>query len=119
MNFLDATLTQDGSAAHLAAGPVLAFADGKRAGPDGRRLTIGIRPEHLVVGPGELDLLVDLVEPTGSESLVHGHLAMSGEPTMIVRVPSALPIGERIALQVPPAEMHVFDQETGRRLDPA
>ena len=56
MNFLPATLAQDGSAAQLAAGPLLPFADGRRAGPDGRALTIGIRPEHLVPGPGGLTL---------------------------------------------------------------
>ena len=55
MNFLPATLARDGSAAQLAAGPLLPFADGRREGPDGRALTIGIRPEHLVPGPGRPD----------------------------------------------------------------
>src|SRR5580698_8899566 len=50
MNFLPAILARDGSAAQLAAGPLVPFADGRRQGPDGRKLIIGIRPEHLEPG---------------------------------------------------------------------
>src|SRR5579862_6719626 len=38
MNFLPATLARDGSAAQLAAGPLVPFADGPREGPDGHKL---------------------------------------------------------------------------------
>src|ERR1700730_13446171 len=43
MNFLPATLSHGGTAAQLAIGPLIPFADGKRPGQDGRQLTIGIR----------------------------------------------------------------------------
>src|SRR5579872_6791037 len=67
MNFLPAVLARDGSAAQLDAGPLIGFADGRHPGLDGTRLTIGIRPEHVVIDPDGLDLVVELVEPLGSE----------------------------------------------------
>jgi sn-glycerol 3-phosphate transport system ATP-binding protein len=118
MNFLPATLARDGSAAQLAAGPLLPFADGRREGPDGRALTIGIRPEHLVPGPGGLTLEVVLIEPLGSETLIHGHLPGAPDDTMVVKLAGHAPAGERIAVVVPPEHMHVFDSASGKRLDP-
>ena len=50
MNFLPAQLARGGTAAQLEAGLLLPFVDGRRAGADGDRITIGIRPEHLVAG---------------------------------------------------------------------
>src|ERR1700761_1058487 len=67
MNFLPAELERDGSAARLAGGLLGPFADGPREGPEGRKLTLGIRPEHLAIGATGLDLMVDLIEPLGSE----------------------------------------------------
>ena len=118
MNFLPATLADGGRAARLDAGPLIPFADGARAGGDGLALTIGIRPEHIEPGPGGLTLLVDLVEPMGSESLVHGRLATGGEAPVIVRLPSTTPVGERLAIRAPPDRMHVFARESGRRIEP-
>ncbi|HVC62853.1 MAG TPA: sn-glycerol-3-phosphate ABC transporter ATP-binding protein UgpC [Acetobacteraceae bacterium] len=118
MNFLPATLARDGSAALLAAGPLLPFADGSREGPDGRALTIGIRPEHLVPGPGGLVLEVVLVEPLGSETLAHGHLPGAPDETMVVKLAGHAPAGQRLPVTVPPEHMHVFDSGSGKRLDP-
>ncbi len=64
MNFLPAELTRDGSAVALGSRLVLGLADGRRPGPDGTKLTVGIRPEHLAPGTG-LEMAVDLVEPLG------------------------------------------------------
>jgi sn-glycerol 3-phosphate transport system ATP-binding protein len=119
MNLLPATLVGDGTAAQLAAGPLLPFADGRRPGPDGRALIIGIRPEHLVLGEGGLMLEVDLIEPLGSETLVHGHLPGDSMDTLVLKLSGHPPPVERVAVTVPPANAHVFDAETGRRLDPA
>ncbi len=123
MNMLEAALAEEGGAAKLRAGPVLRFADGKRPGPDGMRLLIGVRPEHLrpATGAGEgeaLDVSLELVEPLGSESVLHGRLP-SGE-ALTARVAGTVP-AERGALRLaaPPAEAHVFDAESGRRLDAA
>jgi sn-glycerol 3-phosphate transport system ATP-binding protein len=138
MNFLPATLALGGTAAQLEAGPLLTFADGPRPGPDGHKLTIGIRPEHLhpehlhpehlspghlspghlSPGPGGLTLEVDLVEPLGSETLVHGHLPGAEPGTMVVKLLGHAPAGTRLPVTVPPEHMHVFDTASGRRIEP-
>ena len=120
MNFLKATLSEQGRAAKLEAGPTLAFADGLRPGEEGRPLVIGIRPEHVVPcrsGQGSA-LQVDLVEPLGAESLVHGRLAGSPDD-FTVRLQGGAPLrGSVLPVELPPVHLHVFDAATGRRLDP-
>ncbi len=126
MNLLPAVLTRGGAAARLEGGVEIGFADGSRAGPDGRRLTIGIRPEHWIlasmVDSGTVALAVDLIEPLGSETLVHARMpARAGQPAgdpVVVKLPGHMSIGERIAVRLDPAQLHVFDGETGRRLEP-
>jgi sn-glycerol 3-phosphate transport system ATP-binding protein len=115
MNFLAAELCQGGAAARLRDGQVIRFADGRRAGADGMALTLGIRPEHLLPGTG-LTAAIELVEPLGSESLVHGRLP-GGEP-LVVRVQGRPPTGETFEAALDPANLHIFDEATGRRIEP-
>ncbi len=116
MNFLPATLTNDGQAARLAAGPLLRFADGKRPGPEGLALTIGVRPEHIQVGTEGTPLRIDLVEPLGSETLVHGRLAAPGETSLVLKLQGRAPEGEALMVTFPAAEIHAFDAASGSRL---
>jgi sn-glycerol 3-phosphate transport system ATP-binding protein len=116
MNFLPGVLTDEGRAVRLAAGPVVRFADGPRAGAEGMALTIGIRPEHLTVGEPQLQVHVDLVEPLGSETLIHGHLPDATE--LVVKVNGRAPAGEAVPVAIQPAYLHVFDGKTGVRIDP-
>jgi sn-glycerol 3-phosphate transport system ATP-binding protein len=119
MNFLAGELSQGGRAAKLVAGPELTFVDGPRPGPDGTKLILGLRPEHLNAcrtGQGPV-LRVDLVEPLGAESLVHGTLPR-GE-TLTIRMTGSAPLpGASMPVDVSAANLHVFDAATGRRLDP-
>ncbi len=117
MNFLPAELARDGTAAQLVAGPVLPFANGRRPGRDGDQLIIGIRPEHLTPGPG-LELAIDLIEPLGSETLVHGHLAGDEEQSLTVKLAGPGPEGERFTVAPQMEHLHVFDHASGRRIDP-
>ncbi|MFN3854535.1 MAG: sn-glycerol-3-phosphate ABC transporter ATP-binding protein UgpC [Phreatobacter sp.] len=117
MNFLEATLAPGGAAAVLKAGPTLVFADGRRSLPAGTAITLGIRPEHVFIGgEGAVDLRVDLVEPLGAESLVHGHLP-SGEE-MTVRLSGTLPeAGAILPVSLPNRHLHVFEATTGQRVN--
>lgn len=70
--------------------------------------------------PG-LTLSVDLVEPLGSETLVHGRLDTDashggGAQEMVVRTPGHAPAGERLALRLLPEHLHLFDRASGRRM---
>jgi sn-glycerol 3-phosphate transport system ATP-binding protein len=117
MNFLPAELARGGTAAQLAAGLLLPFADGRRRGNDGDRLIIGIRPEHLIAGAG-LDLAIDLIEPLGSETLVHGHLPGGEDQSLTVKLAGPAPAADRLTVAPQPEHLHVFDQASGQRIDP-
>jgi sn-glycerol 3-phosphate transport system ATP-binding protein len=117
MNFLEGRLAEGGAAVALAAGPTLRFADGPRPGPEGLPLTIGIRPEHLRAEAGGLPLALDLVEPLGSETVLHGRLA-GGEP-LVIKLSGPAPRDGSLPVTLPPEALHVFTGEGGRRLDPA
>ncbi|MGC9269613.1 ABC transporter ATP-binding protein [Acidiphilium sp.] len=118
MNFCPAVMTHDGAAATLAAGPTLVFADGRRAVPDGTAIIIGIRPQHVVIGGGAAGMMVtiDLVEPLGSETLLHG--TTPDQTPFIVRVASPASADRAVLVSLPPEHLHVFDATTGLRIDP-
>ncbi len=116
MNFLPAVLVDNGAGARLEAGPLLHFVDGLRDGPDGKALTIGVRPEHIRIDPQGTQLRIDLVEPLGSETLVHGRLAVPGEAPLVIRLAGKPPAGEMLTIQFPAEFIHVFDAESGLRM---
>jgi sn-glycerol 3-phosphate transport system ATP-binding protein len=117
MNLLPASLTQDGRAAQLEIGPTIAFADGPRPGPEGRALVIGIRPEHLRLDPDGFVLPVDLVEPLGSETVVIGKL--DNGTMLTIKLPCAGVSDASLRVGIPSEHVHVFDAQTGLRLDAA
>ena len=110
MNFLPVTLENGGTLARLAGGHAVPLPG--RYGVTAA--TIGIRPEHVALDPAGLVLTVDLVEPLGSETLVHGRLP-DGTP-LLVKQAGALPVGETLLVGLPSAALHVFDRATGERL---
>jgi sn-glycerol 3-phosphate transport system ATP-binding protein len=117
MNFLPATLAAGGTAAVLETGALVPFADGRREGPDGHPLTLGIRPEHLALAADGLELQVELVEPLGSETVVHGRVG-GGDQTLVVKLAGPAPATDRLAVSPIPGHVHVFDRVTGRRIEP-
>ena len=116
MNFLDARL-EDGE---------LVLADGERLGgvpplatpPAGREVILGVRPEHFeVVGEGEgLTAPIRLVEPLGSDTLVH--VTLAGIEAIARVAPDLRPVaGEVIRLRPRPDRIHLFDPTDDRALD--
>ena len=110
MNFLKAELAAGGRAARLQAGPTLPFADGPRPGADTDPLTIGIRPEHVEHAPhapDALPLAIELIEPLGSETVIHGRLP--GGEVLVARLPlAASAIGAVLPVLLPAAAWHIF-----------
>ena len=121
MNMLDGTIE---TAPH---GPVAVVA-GRRlplppiealAGDTGRPVTVGVRPEHArLADPGAPDAVpidVDLVEPLGSEALLHAEL--NGRPFVLkAESRGALHVAGEAAFTVDPDQIRVFDAATGRAL---
>jgi sn-glycerol 3-phosphate transport system ATP-binding protein len=117
MNLLPARLAEGGAAARLADGTIWRFADGARPGDDGREVTIGIRPEHLVPnGTDGLALSVELAEPLGSETVVHGRLA---DGTALTARVAGATAADSLRVSPDAAALHVFDAASGRRLEAA
>ena len=120
MNFLPGTVEADGFRAE--GGSLWPLPPGPRDGGGhlGRPAVYGVRPEHLqLANGGGVPLLVQVVEPTGSETQVHGRLGAQ---------PGALPVmgafrervaaqpGEKLPVTADPALVHLFDRDSGARL---
>ncbi|WP_332302760.1 ABC transporter ATP-binding protein [Rhizobium sp. GR12] len=85
------------------------------AGSDGRAAYYGIRPEHFTLG-GAVSADVTVVESTGSETQVFarlGHQKIIG----VFRERVDEPANHAIAMTPNPDLVHLFDGESGLRLD--
>ena len=86
----------------------------------GSRVTVGVRPEKLTVAPKGLIVDVDVIEELGSDGYLYGRVQLDGtEQNIVVRVhPIDHPMaGDKIHLQADPEAVHVFDTESGERLN--
>jgi multiple sugar transport system ATP-binding protein len=85
-------------------------------------VTIGVRPEGMrLVSPAEGGLPMDvvMVEELGADSFVHGNAEIDGTTrSLIVRASTrgAVEKGDAVRALPDPAQVHVFDTETGLRL---
>ena len=130
MNFYDAELVlEDGQYAVVLDGAKVTLpeekqaklkANGAAAGP----ITLGVRPEHLILSGDESSMIhgtVDVSEMMGSA--VHLHVSACGSDTIMI-VPttelestSAFTIGSPIAFTFNGAMAHLFDRNTQKNLE--
>ncbi len=106
-------------AARLGDGPALTLATAYGGG-EGRSVTVGIRPEHMALagaGDADLELEVELIEPLGADTLVHGRLKGS-DAELCARLPGIQPVpaGQALPIVVDRARVHLFDPDSGARL---
>ena len=91
---------------------------GQSQGPD-TELKLGIRPEHLISDEaGPLQAEIQMAEPLGANTLLHGHLTGSDSP-ITISLPGVHPIEGRHPnkrFSVASENMHLFDHITGKRL---
>ena len=112
MNFLPATLVQNGNAVQLGSGQVFVLPHKQpHVGP----VTLGVRPENVSLAAGGAPMQVELVEPLGSETLVHGRMADGS--ALLAKLPGAAPVAESVTVTFDPAVLHLFDAATGKRLE--
>lgn len=119
MNFLEGKISEDGKTAEFPGGEKhdLAHAFSNQAN---HQVTFGMRPEHLVVddsGNHTMSYTVQVVEHLGADTLVHGSFGGGGSE-LIVRLKGVRSVdpGEILPLAIDPENIHVFDTDTGKRL---
>jgi multiple sugar transport system ATP-binding protein len=119
MNLFDANVTALGVELGSAVVPI---ADEVRQKISGSSVTVGVRPEDLIVaGAGAEGLTVDvaLVEELGADGYLYGSADIAGSRTdLVVRVDGRnhAHAGDRVVVEVPLARIHLFDAETGLRI---
>ena len=85
-----------------------------------RELVLGLRPESLELASEGVPAEVEVVEEVGADAFVFCAAEVGGRPTKLVARASAAAApdrGERVALRAKPEEAHLFDTETGERLE--
>ena len=90
------------------------------ADADATTVTLGIRPENLIVSDTGLRVEVDVVEELGADAYVYGRADVGGtEQTIVARADWRKPPAKGEAIYLAPEDpdgLHVFATESGRRL---
>ena len=123
MNFLSAQVSRDGTRAEFPGGDSVELPSDGFAAHCGRPITLGMRPEHLQVVESDGDSpqhTVQVVEHLGADTLLHGTFGTSGsEVTVRLNGIRTMKPGEVLSLSIESRNVHVFDGDTGERLDGA
>ncbi|MEP1198933.1 ABC transporter ATP-binding protein [Tateyamaria sp.] len=95
----------------------VSIGDQQFAGPSGAGdIKLGIRPEHLILADDGLPMQVKVVEPTGAETMVFLRFE-DQDVTAVFRERHAFEPGQTIRLKPDPDHIHIFDAESGQRVD--
>ncbi|NTT84259.1 ABC transporter ATP-binding protein [Tabrizicola fusiformis] len=84
-------------------------------GYHGQKVLLGIRPEHFSLSTTGLDTHIDVVEPTGPDTLAV--FSMGGTEVIARLEPFAAAAGDRLRLAVKEEKVVLFDAATEARLD--
>ncbi len=117
MNFIPAVAGEDGRSLTIDLGSVKHKIAIDHQIQPGRKVTAGIRPEHIgVTGPGQgtFDVPVAVVESTGSSTFVTA--ATTPELTIVETGRGTARAGETVGVTVDPSQLHLFDDASGVRL---
>jgi len=120
MNMLDARIKRsEGKAVAMTDKGVELPLPHNAGGEDGREIVYGIRPEHLEYRDqpeGALPVEVAVIEPTGAEVLVISRIG-GQDIQAVFRERHRLDPGDRIHLVPNLDAVHLFDKQTGQRIN--
>jgi len=121
MNFLPARIDTDGRYLSLAGGGRLALPGDGLPVQAGRTVTLGLRPEHLLLTAdtdAAVKLKVALVEHLGADTLIYGQASAVDGGLLTIRMSGheTPPAGEVMGLAIDSRHLHLFDTETGKRI---
>ncbi len=121
MNFIDGRISDNGKLAELSKNLHLPLNPDTTAGQEGRKVTVGIRPEHFSltehIEQFTFSLMVDHTEFHGADTIVYGRLS-NNEELLTVRLPHIRRVDPEkpLLLTVAPECIHLFEQKTGERI---
>ena len=126
MNLFDARLTRSGDKYAVESGGLkVELSDAKNqrlAAKDvkDQAITLGVRPEHLVLDENGIEGTIDVAELMGSST--HLHISSSGKDIVAIAANETgqvnrFPIGTSVHLTFSGSNAHVFDPETGKNLE--
>jgi sn-glycerol 3-phosphate transport system ATP-binding protein len=120
MNFLAAKVATGGRAVDVAGLGTAAVAlelGRTTSAPAGTAVALGIRPEHLLPAPdGALEFTIEMAEPLGADTLLHGHFGDARELVTVRQGGHVLAkSGEKRRFKADPGHLHLFDSQTGKR----
>jgi ABC-type sugar transport system ATPase subunit len=122
MNFLDGTVAAGNGAPEFRAEALTArLAPTLDAALNGRKAVLGVRSEHVLVAPdgtpGALSGTVRLIEPLGDATLVF--FEFGGNTRLVAKVDPDLVFkaGDVFRFTFDPANCHLFDPDSGDRLN--
>ncbi len=119
MNLLSAVVDSSGKSLTLEDASAIVLSQQQRAVvSSGMEVTVGLRPEQLVLGDAhevKLCCEVELVEALGGEAVVHTRL---GANSILVRANGrpAVAIGEKLTISVDSDHLRLFDRTSGKVL---
>ncbi len=121
MNFLAGKVSEGRRAVELAgtgAGRMSLPLPGETSAAAGAAVTVGVRPEHLMpFANGPFELEVELAEPLGADTLLHGRFGSSRELITVRQSGHVIAQpGEKRRFNVDARNLHLFDSQTGKRL---
>jgi multiple sugar transport system ATP-binding protein len=115
MNLLRGTVRANGGAGFEGPGGMrlpLVAPDGW----NGRAVTCGVRPESFALAEDGSEGVIQVVEPTGAEIQVVVRLG-EAEVVAVFRERHQFKPGDKIRLKADPRLVHLFDAETGKRIN--
>ena len=121
MNFLAAKVGQDRKSVDLAgvdAGGSISIALARpTSAPAGTAVALGVRPEHLhPASDGPLQFEVELAEPLGADTLLHGRFGAARELVTVRQAGHVIARpGEMRRFKAESGHLHLFDSQTGKR----
>ena len=121
MNFLAAKVGQDRKSVDLAGTNANGAISLPLARPTsaavGTAVALGVRPEHLhPADDGPLQFEVELAEPLGADTLLHGRFGAARELVTVRQGGHVIARpGEMRHFKAEPGHLHLFDSQTGKR----
>lgn len=116
MNFMDGVIARNGSEVTGKVRDTVFAMEPVDGLEDGRQVILGVRPENTVLTGSGVTGEITVVEPTGSET--HLVIRSDGDDFVaVVRERQAFRPGQEVAISAAASDIHVFDRETGQRLN--